>query len=128
MRARSVQIAICEQPDFYTYAQCDSVSRPAVGLTLKVDSDIESARVLAQNCGTLCERHCIIAMTFKCLDCNLLIEGDPWWYDPLAVGINAGPPATLTGVVSQRPGPPTAAAAPFHKACLERQLGRSVDS
>jgi len=67
-------------------------------------------------------------MTFRCLDCNLPIESDPWWYDPLAHGMNVEPPATLTGVVSQRPDPPTAAAAPFHKACLERQLGRSVDS
>ena len=70
----------------------------------------------------------VIAMTFKCLDCNLPIEGDPWWYDPLSHGINAGPPATLTGVVSQRPAPPTPASAPFHKVCLERQLGRSVNS
>ena len=23
-------------------------------------------------------------MTFRCLDCTQPIEGDPWWYDPLA--------------------------------------------
>ena len=67
-------------------------------------------------------------MTFRCLDCNHPIEGDPWWYDPLAVGVNAAPPATLEGVVSQRPDPPTLASVPFHKACLEKQMGRSVDS
>ena len=67
-------------------------------------------------------------MVFRCLDCKLPIDGDPWWYDPTAVGVNVGPPATLTGVVTQRPDPPAAAAAPFHKACLERQMCRSVDS
>ena len=28
---RSVQIAICEHPDFYKYTRCESVSRHAVG-------------------------------------------------------------------------------------------------
>jgi len=67
-------------------------------------------------------------MTFRCLDCNKPIEGDPWWYDPLAHGMNVGAPPTLTEVASQRPDPPTPAGAPFHKECLERQMGRSVDS
>jgi hypothetical protein len=68
-------------------------------------------------------------MIFRCLDCNLPIEGDPWWYDPSAAGINVGPmPPTLRGIVSQQPNPPTSVSAPFHKACLEKQMGRSVDS
>ena len=69
-------------------------------------------------------------MRFRCLDCNQPIEGDPWWYDPLAHGINkwSAEVAQLTGVVSQRPDPPTGVSAPFHKACLERQLGRSLNS
>ena len=70
-----------------------------------------------------------MAMTFHCLDCNQPIEGDPWWYDPMAHGINrdaqVGP---LKKAVCQRPDPPTTASAPFHKECLERQMGRSVDS
>jgi hypothetical protein len=67
-------------------------------------------------------------MTFRCLDCTQPIEGDPWWYDPLAHGINRRAQENqITGVVSQRPDPPTPASAPFHKACLERQMGRSID-
>jgi hypothetical protein len=62
-------------------------------------------------------------MTFQCLDCNQPIEGDPWWYDPLAHGINRRAQGTyITGIVSQRPDPPTPSSAPFHKACLERQI------
>ena len=69
------------------------------------------------------------AMTFRCLDCNLLIEGDPWWYDPSAVGVNMNLQiAELTRIVSRRSDPPTPGSAPFHNACLERQIGRSVDS
>jgi len=69
-------------------------------------------------------------MRFRCLDCNQPIEGDPWWYDPLAHGINKWSTEVTqrSGVVSQRPGPPTGVSAPFHKKCLERQLGWSVDS
>jgi len=68
-------------------------------------------------------------MTFRCLDCYLPIEGDPWWYDPSAVGVNVNLQiADLTGIVSQRSAPPTPVSAPFHKACLERQMDRSVDS
>jgi hypothetical protein len=67
-------------------------------------------------------------MAFQCLDCNLLIEGDPWWYNPLAHGINRRAQGNqITPIVSQRRDPPTPASAPFHKACLERQLGRSID-
>jgi hypothetical protein len=67
-------------------------------------------------------------MTFRCFDCQLPIEDEPWWYDPSAVGINVGPPATTpTGVVSQRPDPPSSVSAPFHKAGLERQMGRTPD-
>ena len=66
-------------------------------------------------------------MTFQCLDCDQQIEGDPWWYDPLAHGDHRQKPQ-ITGIVSQRPDPPTPASAPFHKACLERQMGRSIDS
>jgi len=71
-----------------------------------------------------------LAMRFRCLDCNQPIEGDPWWYDPLAHGINKWSTEVTqrSGVVSQRPGPPTGVSAPFHKKCLERQLGWSVDS
>jgi len=62
-------------------------------------------------------------MPFRCIDCNQEIEGDPWWFDPLAMGPNvAVPPATLKGVVSQRPDRPTGASAPFHRECLERQM------
>ena len=82
----------------------------------------------ATNALPTIERGEVSAMAFKCLDCRLPIDGDPWWYDPTAVGVNAGPPATLAGVVSQRPDPPAEAAAPFHKACLEKQMGRRVDS
>ena len=68
-------------------------------------------------------------MTFRCLDCTQPIDGDPWWYDPLAHGINRIAPATQpTAAVAQRPDPPTPASAPFHKACLERQMGQSIDS
>jgi hypothetical protein len=43
-------------------------------------------------------------MTNRCLDCNLAIEGEPWWYDPLAVGIQLGVAvATVNGVVTKRP-------------------------
>jgi hypothetical protein len=68
-------------------------------------------------------------MTFRCLDCTQPIEGDPWWCDPLGYGINRRAEENqITGIVSQRPDPPTPASAPFHKACLERQMGRSIDS
>jgi len=68
-------------------------------------------------------------MAFRCLDCQLPIDDDPWWYDPSAVGINVNLQiAPLTDIVSQRPDPPTPVSAPFHKACLERQIGRRVDS
>ena len=71
----------------------------------------------------------VVTVTFQCLDCNQPIEGDPWWYDPSAVGANVNLQiADLTGIVSQQPGPPSPVSAPFHKACLERQMGRSVDS
>jgi len=71
----------------------------------------------------------VVALTFQCLDCNQLIEGDPWWYDPLAHATNDGAQvAPLTGVVTQQPGPPSSVAGPFHKACLVRQMGREVDS
>jgi hypothetical protein len=71
----------------------------------------------------------VTAMAFRCLDCNEPIEGDPWWYDPLAYGADLGGQVTqLAGIVSQRPEPPTPASAPFHKACLERQMGRSIHS
>jgi hypothetical protein len=93
--------------------------------------DIESARVLAQNwldavrATASGNNNRVTAITVRCLDCNQSIETDPWWYDPSAVGINVGPPATtLTGFVSQRPDPPTPVSAPFHKTCLERQMGR----
>ena len=67
-------------------------------------------------------------MTFRCLDCTQPIEGDPWWYDPLAHGINRRAEETqITGIVSPRPDPPSRASAPFHKACLERQLGLSIN-
>ena len=68
-------------------------------------------------------------MRFNCLDCNRPIEGDPWWFNPLGHGRNREAHVRpLTQFVSQRPDPPTPASAPFHKACLERQMGRSVDS
>jgi hypothetical protein len=67
-------------------------------------------------------------MTLRCLDCNLPIEGDPWWYNPSAVGLNVSQVTALTEIVSRRPDPPTAVSTPFHKACLERQMGRSLDS
>ena len=68
-------------------------------------------------------------MAFQCLDCKQLIEGDPWWYDPLAHATNRDAQvAQLTGAVSQQPDPPTSVAGPFHKACLVRQMGREVDS
>ena len=58
-------------------------------------------------------------MTIRCLDCNLPIEGEPWWYDPMAVGINLGVAvADLKGVVSKQPYPPSSVAGPFHKECL----------
>ena len=42
-------------------------------------------------------------MRFRCLDCNLPIEGDPWWYDPI-VATNLGVAvATVNGVVTKRP-------------------------
>ena len=42
-------------------------------------------------------------MTFRCLDCTQPIEGDPWWYDPLAHGINRRAQGTqITRIVSQR--------------------------
>ena len=67
-------------------------------------------------------------MTFQCLDCTQPIEGDPWWYDPLAHAINRRAQENqITRIVSQRPDPPTPASAPFHKVCLERQMGRSID-
>jgi hypothetical protein len=62
-----------------------------------------------------------LAMRFRCLDCNEPIEGDPWWYDPLAVGIQLGVAvATVHGVVTERPYAPTSVAGPFHKDCLIR--------
>lgn len=68
-------------------------------------------------------------MSLWCLDCNLPIDEDPWWYDTFAAGMNVGAAvAELTGVVSQWPDAPSHVSAPFHKACLERQLGRRVDS
>ena len=68
-------------------------------------------------------------MTNRCLDCNLAIEGEPWWYDPLAVGIQLGVAvATVNGVVTKRPYAPTSGAGPFHKDCLIRQMGWSNGS
>ena len=106
-----------------------------VPLHAQIMRDIKSARVLAKNWLHAVRAAGVraigadAAMTFHCLDCNQPIEGDPWWYDPLAHGINRGAPATQpTGAVSQRPDPPTPASAPFHKECLERQMGRRIDS
>ena len=71
----------------------------------------------------------VVALTFQCLACNQPIEGDPWWYDPLAHATNRDAQvAQLTGAVTQQPDPPTSVAGPFHKACLVRQMGREVDS
>jgi hypothetical protein len=69
-------------------------------------------------------------MRIRCTGCSQPIEGDPWWYDPLAHGMNnwSGEVAQLTGVVTQQPDPPSSVAGPFHKACLVKQLGREVDS
>lgn len=66
-------------------------------------------------------------MVFRCLDCNKPIDGDPWWYDPSAFELSPNDHAIpLTVVVSQRPDPTTTASAPFHKECLEKQMGRSI--
>jgi hypothetical protein len=68
-------------------------------------------------------------MPFRCIDCNKEIEEDPWWYDPSALAMNAGPQTTqLTGVASPQPYPPTSVSGPFHKACLVRRMGHTVDS
>ena len=70
-----------------------------------------------------------IPMTHRCLDCTLLIEGEPWWYDPMAAGIQLGVAvATVNGVVTKRPYAPSSVAGPFHKECLVRQMGCDVDS
>jgi len=91
--------------------------------------DIESARVLAQNWRDDL-RAIQLRQTFNCLDCNKPIKDHPWWYDPLADGINSDAElAPLMEAVSQRrPDPPTPASAPFHKVCLERQMGRTINS
>ena len=69
-------------------------------------------------------------MAFRCLNCQQIIEGDPWWYDPSAHGMNkwSVEVTRLTGVVTQGPDQPTEISAPFHKGCLEKQMGRSIDS
>jgi hypothetical protein len=51
------------------------------------------------------------AMTSHCLDCNQPIQGDPWWYDPLAHATNRDAQvAQRTGAVTQQPDPPTSVA------------------
>jgi hypothetical protein len=63
-------------------------------------------------------------MTFQCRDCNKPIEGEPWWYDP-ARAINRDAQVTeRTEVVFRCPNRPTPASAPFHRACLELEIGR----
>jgi hypothetical protein len=106
-----------------------------VPLHSRMMRDIDSARALAKNwldavrAAANQNESWITPMTFRCLDCQLPIKGDPWWYDPSAAAITIGlPPPTLTGVVFQQPDPPTPVSAPFHKECLERQMGRSIHS
>jgi len=81
---RSVQIAICEQPDF----------TDTHGAIRSVGTQLNRCEYWPRIAGRWASCHCTIAMTFKCLDCNLPIEGDPWWYDPLAHDMNAALPAT----------------------------------
>jgi len=59
-------------------------------------------------------------MTFNCLDCNQPIEDEPWWFDPLAHGMNRDAQVRPhTPFVSQRHQRPHQHH--FHKACLDRQ-------
>jgi hypothetical protein len=58
-------------------------------------------------------------MTVSCLDCNLPIDEDPWWYDPSAHAMNTVRP---TGAVSQQPYPPTSVLGPLHKECLVQRM------
>ena len=68
-------------------------------------------------------------MTFNCLDCNQPIEDEPWWFDPLAHGMNRDAQVRPhTPFVSQRPDPPTPASAPFSQGVLRPAMGRRVDS
>jgi hypothetical protein len=95
--------------------------------------DIESARVLAQEwleaVRAASKDRLRLAMRFHCLACTHLIDGDPWWYDSISHGVNRHAEGIqITRAVSQRPNPPTPVSAPFHKACLEKQMGLSVDS
>jgi hypothetical protein len=100
----------------------------------QIVTDIESARVLASHwldavrTSAKGDHRSLTAMAFCCMDCKQEIEGHPWWYDPTAYAMNVGPQATQLIGVSQRPDAPSPVSAPFHKACLERQLGRRVDS
>jgi hypothetical protein len=79
----SVQ-TICEQPDF----------TDTHGAIRSVGTQLNRCEYWPRIAGRWASCHCTIAMTFKCLDCNLPIEGDSWWYDPLAHGMNAALPAT----------------------------------
>ena len=89
--------------------------------------DIESARVLAQNWRDDV-RAIQLRQTFNCLDCDKPIKDHPWWYDPVADGINGDAElAPLIEAVSHG-----LIRRPLHQhhfiRCLERQMGRTIDS
>jgi hypothetical protein len=135
LEASSTRILACA---IFSPSQCGVELRIGYSLDVPLHSrmmrDVDSARVLAQSwldavrAATNGNQSCAAAITFQCLDCNLPIKEDPWWYDPSAVAMNAGSRSGLTGVVSQRPDPPTPASAPFHKTCLERQMTHRAES
>jgi len=84
-------------------------------------------RCVAPHFGTPKEQ--ATAHRSQCFDCNSPIEEDPWWYDPSALARNAAVQVNQpTRAVSQRVHPPTSVSGPFHKACLVRRMGHTLDA